>query len=225
MSRIYPAGERLQIHTPNMQRVQFNEYQSVYEIVGNERNTRTQLTEYFRMNRVDPEARNYLYIEFPQHYTWVKNPLEWKRRRSHKKAQTPMTHHYGILIDDPEVIPNGSKTQMTNASIVNSRLWRHFEVLHLKQNMRSRNDQGFSEWLLRVGDGIESVIENDMIKVPPDMGIPWEGEYPLNDLIDRVFPDLSRHMNDSSYMVERAILTLTNEEVDRLNDRIIAKHP
>ncbi|KAF7812711.1 ATP-dependent DNA helicase PIF1-like [Senna tora] len=91
--------------------------------------------------------------------------------------------------------------------------------------MRSINDQGFSEWLLRVGDGIESVIENDMIKVPPDMGIPWEGEDSLNDLIDRVFLDLSRHMNDLSYMVERAILTLTNEEVDRLNDRIIAKYP
>ncbi|KAF7814060.1 uncharacterized protein G2W53_028029 [Senna tora] len=537
MSRIYPAVERLQIHMPNMQRVQFNEDQSVYEILGNERNTRTQLTEYFRMNRVDPEARNYLYIEFPQHYTWVKNPPEWKRRRSHKKVigriytvslsegdkfylrflllhvkgakdfddlltyngikyptfkeaaiqrgllenddsirqclqeastfRSPVAlrrlfvtvllycqptgvmelwnefHHFMMedhpsssnvnnvrsinrllrdldtllsqhgkhianydlptLIDDPEgnndvpkciedelsipvsdtdmqlidllnddqknafksiidaiehgrnatffvdgpggtgktflyrallssvrkkgmialatassgiaatilpggrtahsrfkiplsvdasttcsisknsdlaelirrstiiiwdeapmthryafesvdrtfrditgvdspfggkivilggdfrqilpVIPNGSKAQMINASIVNSPLWRHFEVLHLKQNMRSRNDQGFSEWLLRVGHGIESVIENDMIKIPPDMGIPWEGEDPLNNLIDRVFPDLSRHMNDSSYMVERAILTLTNEEVDRLNDRIIAKYP
>ncbi|KAF7844087.1 ATP-dependent DNA helicase PIF1-like [Senna tora] len=97
------------------------------------------------------------------------------------------------------VIPNGSKTQMINASIVNSPLWRHFDVLHLKQNMRSRNDQ--------------------------DMGIPWEGEDPLNDLINHVFPDLSRHMNDTSYMVECAILMLTNEEVNKLNDRIIAKYP
>ncbi|KAF7826480.1 uncharacterized protein G2W53_017644 [Senna tora] len=102
------------------------------------------------------------------------------------------------------VIPNGSKAQMINASIVNSPLWRHFEVLHLRENMRTRNDQGFPEWLLRVGDGIEPVIENDMIKIPPDMGIPWEGEDPVNDLIDHVFPDLSRHMNDPSYMVERA---------------------
>ncbi|KAF7821877.1 putative helitron helicase-like domain-containing protein [Senna tora] len=75
------------------------------------------------------------------------------------------------------------------------------------------------------GDEMEPVIENDMIKITPYVGIPWEGEDPLNDLIDCVFPDLSRHMNDSSYMVERAILTLTNEEVDKLNDRIIAKYP
>ncbi|KAF7821805.1 ATP-dependent DNA helicase PIF1-like [Senna tora] len=32
-------------------------------------------------------------------------------------------------------------------------------------------------------------------------------------------------MNDPSYMVEHAILTLTNEEVDKLNDRIIATYP
>ncbi|KAF7839037.1 DNA helicase PIF1, ATP-dependent [Senna tora] len=123
------------------------------------------------------------------------------------------------------VIPNGSKAQLSNASIVNSPLWRHFEVMHLKQNMRSINDQGFLEWLLRVGDGMELVIEIDMIKIPPYMGIPWEGEDPLNDLINCVFLDLFRHMNNPSYMVERAILTLTNEEVDKLNDRIIAKYP
>ncbi|KAF7815403.1 uncharacterized protein G2W53_029372 [Senna tora] len=493
MSQIYPAVERLQINMPNMQRVQFNEDQSVSEILGNERNTRTQPTEYFKMNRVDPETRNYLYIEFPQHYTWVKNPPEWKRWRSHKKVirriytispsegdklylrflllhvkgakdvddlltyngikyptfkeaaiqrgllenyvsirqclqeastfRSPVAlrrlfvtvllycqptgvmelwnefHHFMMedypstsnvnnvrsinrllrgldtllsqygkhivnydlpaLIDDPEGnndVPKCIEDELSipvsdtdmqlidllnddqkNAfkSIINAieqgrnatffvdgpgGTWKTFlyrallssvrkkgmialatassgiaatilpgdrtahsrfkiplsvdasttcsinknsdlaelirrstiiiwdeapmthryafesvdrtfrdiigvDILHLKQNMRSRNDQGFSEWLLRVGDGIESVIENNMIKIPPDMGIPWEGEDPLNNLINRVFPDLSRHMNDSSYMVERAILTLTNEEVNRLNDKIIAKYP
>ncbi|KAF7808406.1 ATP-dependent DNA helicase PIF1-like [Senna tora] len=98
-------------------------------------------------------------------------------------------------------------------------------VLHLKRNMRSGNDQGFSEWLMRVGDGLEPVIENHMIKIPPYMGISWEGEDPLNNLIDRVYPNFSRYMNESFYMVERVILTLTNEKVDRLNNRIIAKYP
>ncbi|KAF7839557.1 DNA helicase PIF1, ATP-dependent [Senna tora] len=416
MSRIYPTVERLQIHMPNMQRVQFNEDQSVYDILANERNTRTQLTEYFRMNRAK-DFDNLLTYNGIKHHTFkevatqrgllenddtirqclqeaptFRSPVTLRRlfvavllycqptgvmelwnefnhfmmedypsssnvnnvrsiNRLLRDLDTLLSQHgkhianYDLLalIDDPEgnndvskciedelsipvsntdmrlidLLNNDQKSafksiidaieQGRNATFFvdglggtggrtahsrfkiplsvdasttcsiskNSNLaelirrltiiiwdeapmmhryafesvdrtfrditsvdspfggkivilggdFRHFEVLHLKQNMRSINDQGFSEWLLRVGDGMESVIENDMIKIPPDMGIPWEGEDPVNDLIDHVFPDLSRHMNDPSYMVERAILTLTNEEVDKLNDRIIAKYP
>ncbi|KAF7832310.1 ATP-dependent DNA helicase PIF1 [Senna tora] len=96
MSRIYPIVERLQIHLRNMQMVQFNEDQSVSEIIGDERNTQTQLTEYFIMNRVDHEARNYLYIEFPLHYTWVKKST----RMEEKEKSEEVAMRRGLLEND-----------------------------------------------------------------------------------------------------------------------------
>jgi hypothetical protein len=31
-------------------------------------------------NRYDPEARKYLYREFPEHFTWIKSKKLWKPR-------------------------------------------------------------------------------------------------------------------------------------------------
>ena len=39
------------------------------------------LKEFFRMNSEDPNARRYLYREFPEHYTWNKSKKVWKPRK------------------------------------------------------------------------------------------------------------------------------------------------
>ncbi|OMP12813.1 DNA helicase PIF1, ATP-dependent [Corchorus olitorius] len=89
--------------------------------------------------------------------------------------------------------------------------------------MRSLHDQCFAYFLLQVGDGKEPVINNDMIQVPPLMSMPWEGDQSVDRLIESVFPNLNSHSHDRDYMVQRAILTLRNDEVDRLNEKIIKK--
>ncbi|OMO79395.1 hypothetical protein CCACVL1_13702 [Corchorus capsularis] len=76
---------------------------------------------------------------------------------------------------------------------------------------------------LPVGDGKEPVINNDMIQVPSLMAMPWEGDQSVDHLIESVFPNLNSHSHDRDYMVQRAILTLRNDEVDRLNEKIIKK--
>nr|XP_028959314.1 ATP-dependent DNA helicase PIF1-like [Malus domestica] len=91
--------------------------------------------------------------------------------------------------------------------------------------MRSINDREFSEFLLRVGDGNEDVIMDDMVKLPECMVIPWESEHSINQLIAKIFPNLEDHMNDATYMVERAVVTPTNEDVDMLNEKIINMFP
>ena len=53
------------------------------------------------------------------------------------------------------------------------------------------------------------------------MVIPWDGEQTMNQLINEVFPDLETHVNDSTYMIERAIITPKNNHVDVLNEMII----
>ena len=52
------------------------------DILENEKNKKTTLTEYFQMNLNDPEAHHYLYTDFPQGYTWNKTSRSWKKRKS-----------------------------------------------------------------------------------------------------------------------------------------------
>ena len=44
-------------------------------------------------------------------------------------------------------------------------------MLHLKQNMSSVNDEEFVEYIQRIGDGNESFIIDDLIKLPPSMAM------------------------------------------------------
>ncbi|XP_025664775.1 uncharacterized protein [Arachis hypogaea] len=119
------------------------------------------------------------------------------------------------------VVPKGSKSQMISASIVKSHLWPFTKILQLQQNMRSLNDRDFGEYLMCIGDGIEPTICKDLVQIEAHMAIPWEGEASLHKLINETFPNLQSHGWDASYMVERAILTPKNHDVQQLNYIVI----
>ena len=87
--------------------------------------------------------------------------------------------------------------------------------------MRSADDNHFSQFLLQVVDRIKPTIDDDMITIPPNMVIPWEGEYSINNLIEEVYPNISNHVVDSTYMVGRGLITPRNEDVDKLSQKII----
>ncbi|XP_024156327.1 ATP-dependent DNA helicase PIF1-like [Rosa chinensis] len=114
---------------------------------------------------------------------------------------------------------------MVQASLVNSSFWKDVRILRLQQNMRSINDPEFSEFLLNVGNGGQPSVVEDMIRLPSCMAIPWEGEESINRLVNEVFPNLESHVNDAAYMVERAIITSKNDDVDVLNEMIIKQFP
>ena len=42
---------------------------------------KTTLTEFFAKNAADPSARNVLYPEFPEHFTWNSTSKKWTTRR------------------------------------------------------------------------------------------------------------------------------------------------
>ncbi|XP_004301981.1 PREDICTED: ATP-dependent DNA helicase PIF1-like [Fragaria vesca subsp. vesca] len=67
------------------------------------------------------------------------------------------------------VVPKGTRSQLIEASIVKSAFWAQVRILRLRQNMRSINDPQFAEFLLRVGDGSEHVIDDEMIRLPECM--------------------------------------------------------
>ncbi|XP_050909938.1 uncharacterized protein LOC127123800 [Lathyrus oleraceus] len=123
------------------------------------------------------------------------------------------------------VVRKGTKAQMISACIVQSHLWDHTKILCLRQNMRSFHDQKFAEFLIRIGDGVEPTKLDDMVRLPSQIAIQWEGEHSIQVLIQHIFPNLELHGWDAPYMVQRAILTPTNDDVQKLNDMIIDQFP
>ncbi|XP_026451471.1 uncharacterized protein LOC113351751 [Papaver somniferum] len=86
-------------------------------------------------------------------------------------------------------------------------------------------DTYYSDFLMRVGDGNEPSWANDMIKMPDDMVIPWNGEDSVSQLIDAIFPDLADNSKDQDYLLNRELITPLNEHVDKLNDRVVSMFP
>lgn len=79
MSHINPSVFRLQIHLPGQQNVTFKGTSSLSNIINDEQK-KMMLTEYFESNKIDPDARNYTYREFSQHYIWNNTARKWTKR-------------------------------------------------------------------------------------------------------------------------------------------------
>ena len=92
--------------------------------------------------------------------------------------------------------------------------------------MRTRLDDGFSEFLLRVGNGVEPTISDDLILLPKKMLIQYKNNKISNrKLIDTIFLFLTENAKSKEYMMERASLATKNEHVDELNAKMIKIFP
>ncbi|XP_026450999.1 uncharacterized protein LOC113351179 [Papaver somniferum] len=123
------------------------------------------------------------------------------------------------------VISRSTRGQTVDACLSRSHLWENVHVLHLKKNMRAADDASYSEFLIRVGDGDEPCVGNEMIMVPEEMVIPWVSDASLSQLIDVTFPNLVENVRDRDYMVNRALITPLNEYVEKLNDQVLRIFP
>nr|XP_045087172.1 uncharacterized protein LOC109751715 [Aegilops tauschii subsp. strangulata] len=116
------------------------------------------------------------------------------------------------------VVRRGSRGQIIDATLRSSHLWKGMRQLRLVTNMRAHNDTWFADYLLRVGNGTEEVDDQGNIRLPEDICVPSTGEGDdLEKLIDHVFPRLDDNMSDPNYMTSRAILSTTNDNVDKIN--------
>ncbi|KAI5425835.1 hypothetical protein KIW84_031599 [Lathyrus oleraceus] len=75
--KLYPSVERLQIHLPDHHQVRFYKHQRITDVLNDNQNAVTMLTEFFALNQMDPHARNYLNREIPEHYCWLKGVKKW----------------------------------------------------------------------------------------------------------------------------------------------------
>ncbi|XP_059179144.1 uncharacterized protein LOC131958244 [Physella acuta] len=90
--------ERLNVHLEDKQTICFipgKEAEAVQQ-----KATKSKLLAWFKLNQEDPNARDYLYIEIPEHYTWDDKNSKWKPRlRGH---ETTIGRMYSVSPTDRE---------------------------------------------------------------------------------------------------------------------------
>ncbi|KAG5560632.1 hypothetical protein RHGRI_003828 [Rhododendron griersonianum] len=124
------------------------------------------------------------------------------------------------------VVPRGTRVETVNASLVMSYLWPKMQKLKLSKNMRAQHDSMFSDFLLRVGNGDEPTINEDLIQIPKEMVSCYEDTKHCEDqLINTIFPSLRENAHSIEYITKRAILATRNESVDMLNQKLISTFP
>ena len=144
------------------------------------------------------------------------------------KVDKPFGGIQTVFSGDPRqilpVVHHGNQAEIVKACIHSSPLWNDIKQLKLTKNIRVHTSEiKFSAYLLTIGDGIAEVypdIGEEMIQIP-------EG-YLVNttdELIDKVFPNIEAGYADKYWVARRAILTPRNENVDMINEIIMAKFP
>ncbi|KAL2941808.1 50S ribosomal protein L3 [Bienertia sinuspersici] len=83
---------------------------------------------------------------------------------------------------------------------------------------------GSSEWILRIGDGIEEEANNGeaTIEIPNELLIRDAEHDLISSIVDAVFISVSQYSSDSKYFQERAILAPTNECVEKISDHLLS---
>ncbi|XP_027770897.1 ATP-dependent DNA helicase PIF1-like [Solanum pennellii] len=124
------------------------------------------------------------------------------------------------------VVPKSTRAEIVNASLVKSYLWPLMEKIQFTRNMRARTDPTFSEFLLRVGNGDEPTIRENLILLPEQLTIKHsKDEIPEESIIKEIFQNLQENAATTKYVTERAILASRNDHVDKINNKLISQFP
>lgn len=67
------------------------------------------------------------------------------------------------------------------------------------------------------------MVDEDLMKVSSSMMISWINDEPIDELIDKIYPNIADHVADSRYEGIKDLITLLNEYVNKLNERVIQK--
>ena len=122
------------------------------------------------------------------------------------------------------VIHHGNWAHIAKACIHSSSLWNQIQHIKPTQNMwLEKEEVNFAAFLLTIGDGTAKVHADrgeDMIQIPHEYLVDS-----IDDLVDKVFPNIDDGYLDKYYASRRAILTPKNENVDKINEKIMDRFP
>ena len=127
------------------------------------------------------------------------------------------------------VVPGASRAGIVSQCINKSRLWPHFKILRLTENMRVRASgdphlEAFDKWTLIIGngdkrDGLVSIPDGMMVEIVPNTPTEqWHEAESMKLFCREIFPDLENNIATPGWLDGRSILAPTNKEVDTLND-------
>ena len=136
------------------------------------------------------------------------------------------------------VIPGGRRAESVAKSIQKSPFWGDVQILYLTENMRLRNPNlsarqrqrtaDFAAELLQIGNG--ETIKTDAFTRRPlaKWSYGWIDNNDRSALIRSVYPNLAKLLDltpneQASYLSERAILAVTNHDVNNINAAILRR--
>lgn len=126
------------------------------------------------------------------------------------------------------VIPRGSRTEIVNATLKHSQIWKYVSECTLKQNMRISLGplaQGFARWLLDLGEGKIPIVQEagpSAINIPEALLLKSNG---LLDLCNFVYDGVQTSTSEMDWFSSRMIITAKNVDVDRINEKMLAMFP
>ncbi|XP_013615146.1 PREDICTED: ATP-dependent DNA helicase PIF1-like, partial [Brassica oleracea var. oleracea] len=134
------------------------------------------------------------------------------------------------------VIPGGGRAETVLVALNSLYLWEHCKVLKLTKNMRllagltddaAKELESFSNWILDIGDGKINLPNDGQVEIdiPSDLLIQNSGEDPIETMAKEVYGQAFQTSTDKDLYRHRAILTPTNDEVDKINDYMLSQLP
>ena len=124
------------------------------------------------------------------------------------------------------VIQRGVHQQIVASTLCRGRLWKDIEVHYLLKNMcleRTPESIQHAKWLLDIGAGSHNNIDaSETVQLPEGMCL---NEKTLESLINSVYPGIEHGNKSAEYFLDRTILACRNDEIDDINEAILAKFP
>ncbi|PKU78064.1 hypothetical protein MA16_Dca018561 [Dendrobium catenatum] len=81
LNEMYKSVCNLQLHLEDQQSIYYKDNQNLVDILKSNARKKSMLTEFFRINKSNSEAKKYLYREIPKKYVWDKTKKIWKPRQ------------------------------------------------------------------------------------------------------------------------------------------------
>uniref|UniRef100_A0A803LRG6 ATP-dependent DNA helicase n=1 Tax=Chenopodium quinoa TaxID=63459 RepID=A0A803LRG6_CHEQI len=109
-------------------------------------------------------------------------------------------------------------------------MWKTLSTAVRRQVGSSENSneiREFSEWILRIGDGREGEPNDGeaTIEIPYEVLIKDEASCPVTSIVKNVYTSILHNLDDPKYFQERAILALTHECVEVINEHLLNMIP
>ena len=127
------------------------------------------------------------------------------------------------------VVRGAARHQVVAACLKASPLWGQVTCVELHTNMRVQlqGDEGaghYAQLLAELGSGRLPLCPGtpDTVQLPPAVLSPART---LDELVERIYPDLAQNLPDLDWLEERAILTVLNSDAKKVNDLIIERLP